>query len=655
MSNHAPTPIFETKRYRPDIDGLRAFAVLVVVAFHAFPPLLTGGFVGVDVFFVISGFLITGIILDGLGDGDFSFARFYAHRIRRIFPALIAVLLAVLGAAYMLLPPHDMQEIAKQVMGGAGFASNFVFWKEAGYFDGASATKPLLHLWSLGIEEQFYILWPLLLFLSKRMRAPAALAIALIAASSLVFNFYAAMHNTVADFYSPFSRAWELALGGLLACSDRSKTAFKIRNRYVDTQAAFGIALIVFSCIGISPQDIYPGWWAQCPAFGAALLISAGPKAWFNRNILARRWVVAIGLISYPLYLWHWPLLAFARIFQLPEYSVPAAVILSFLLAWFTYYVIERPIRFGPRSKTKLVTLCALMALAFAGGCALYRNVEVGSYTGDPMAWPFWSDSACEQKYGMTPCETNSALPNIMILGDSHANQLYPGFAYTTPTTSVLSAGTCLPLAGIFLRTERNGAENPCEKNDFLTANVMILRNNPQIKTVIVSARWRHVLSGQIQNPTEHELWGGVKLFSGIPGEKESSQTELIDRGLTRTLQYLSDNNYKIIFMRGQPEIDEDIENYCHLRDKPSPNCTVPRAEFNKQRAKEDQMMALMQKKFPEMKVYDPADDLCDKTQCYLIRDGQMIYRDNHHFSVAGSIFLVGRLKAWMAKNNLLP
>ena len=204
-------------KYRPDIDGLRAIAVLAVIGFHAFPGWIKGGFIGVDVFFVISGFLISSILFSSLETERFSFLSFYNHRIRRIFPALALVLATCLIFGWFALLPNEYMELGKQVVAGSGFAANILFWRQSGYFDVATELKPLLHLWSLGVEEQFYIVWPVLLWLAWKKRFNLLSITVLIAVASLIYGFAAAINNTVAAFYSPASRTWELLLGALLA------------------------------------------------------------------------------------------------------------------------------------------------------------------------------------------------------------------------------------------------------------------------------------------------------------------------------------------------------------------------------------------------------------------------------------------------------
>jgi len=315
--------------YRPDIDGLRAVAVLSVIAYHAFPNLLTGGFVGVDIFFVISGFLISSIIFNGLEQHRFSFVEFYARRIRRIFPALALVLVCCLGYGWLVLLPDEFRQLGKHTLAGAGFVSNLVLNSEAGYFDTAAELKPLLHLWSLGIEEQYYIVWPLLLIFAFKRGNNLRWLIVAIVMLSFSINLAKIGRHPVSAFFLPQSRFWELLVGSSLAylavfkqaplfASWRNQFAARLpiglQSEIHNLRAIAGGLLIMAALFGLDRTQPYPGWRALLPTLGALLVISAGPAAWVNRNILAHPAMVFVGLISYPLYLWNWPLLVFPRI-----------------------------------------------------------------------------------------------------------------------------------------------------------------------------------------------------------------------------------------------------------------------------------------------------------------------------------------------------
>jgi peptidoglycan/LPS O-acetylase OafA/YrhL len=356
-------------KYRPDIDGLRAFAVLSVVLHHAFPNGVPGGYVGVDVFFVISGFLISSILFAELGEHRFSFLAFYGRRIRRIFPALALCLAAVSTYGFISLTPTELAQLGQHVFFGAGFLSNIALWYETGYFDTAATLKPLLHLWSLGIEEQFYILWPVLLWAAFRTKAKVGLILAMLFMVSFGINVVLSTTNVSDDFYLPISRFWELMAGAALAWLGQAAVAPNVRSLI----AYAGVAALLTSVALFTPEIRFPGWVASLPVAGAAAVIFAGPDATLNRIFFSNRAAVSIGLLSYPLYIWHWPLISYAYIIRLGKPPTPlmatALLAASFLLAWATYRFVEYPIRFGThrRRRTQIVAIC----LAALGSCGL--------------------------------------------------------------------------------------------------------------------------------------------------------------------------------------------------------------------------------------------------------------------------------------------
>ena len=305
-------------KYRADIDGLRAIAVLSVVCFHAFPALLKGGFIGVDVLFVISGFLISTIIFDNLERDSLSFVEFYSRRIKRIFPALLLVLTACFAFGWFALLADEYKQLGKHIAAGAGFVSNFVFWNESGYFDNAAETKPLLHLWTLGIEEQFYIVWPLLLWAAWKGRFNLLTLTLVIASISFALNIKGLHADAIATFYSPQTRFWELLTGSILAyvtlykpnvgATKRqklnthlnaiiyTKSAQTNENTLRNVQSILGATLIGAALLIITKERHFPGTWALLPTLGAVLIISAGSQAWLNRVLLSNRLLVWFGL-----------------------------------------------------------------------------------------------------------------------------------------------------------------------------------------------------------------------------------------------------------------------------------------------------------------------------------------------------------------------
>jgi len=371
------------RRYRPDIDGLRALAVVLVMFFHAFPPRVPGGFVGVDVFFVISGYLISGIILSAKAAGRFSYAGFYARRIRRIFPALVILLAALLAGGWFLLYADDYARLGYHAAAGAAFASNIAFWREASYFDVAAELKPLLHLWSLGVEEQFYLVWPVLLVIASRWRRGPLIATLAIGTASFLIAIWTVRIDRTPAFYAPWNRFWELLAGATLACIEADSALdvwmqrLMSRPRLADAASLCGLVMIGAGVVLIDSTRVFPGLWVLLPVIGTVLLIVAGPVAMINRAILSPAPVVWVGLISYPLYLWHWPLLSFAHLLlgDIPPWWLRLILLAtSVLLAWITYRVVERPIRFGARGGRAVPALGLVMSVVCAAGVVVYSR-----------------------------------------------------------------------------------------------------------------------------------------------------------------------------------------------------------------------------------------------------------------------------------------
>lgn len=363
--------------YRPDIDGLRGLAVLSVVAYHFDIGRLPGGFIGVDIFFVISGYLITDIITSHLNSGSFSFIGFYRRRIRRIFPALLLVLAAYFVVAFFTLTSSEafsvtettFQNICWAVLAGAAFFTNFAQLHDTNYFAQTAASSPLLHLWSLSIEEQFYIAWPLLLFGIRTIRTKYLPFIVAVLAISFCINVLTVHAEPMIAFYSPFSRAWELMLGAALAC-----LPLETLDRFLgssNARSAVGLLVIVLGLFVINWKSMFPGWWALLPTVGTALVISADRDAFANQHIFGGKFLVWIGLISYPLYLWHWPALLlyqkYAALLATTSFGRPAlkatAVCCAIGASWLTFRFVEVPVRFGKwRSPHPTVGIALIMA-----------------------------------------------------------------------------------------------------------------------------------------------------------------------------------------------------------------------------------------------------------------------------------------------------
>jgi peptidoglycan/LPS O-acetylase OafA/YrhL len=498
-------------RYRPDIDGLRAVAVMAVLAYHAFPRLVPGGFAGVDIFFVISGYLISGIIYQRMLENRFSIATFYARRILRIFPALIVVVLATFIAGCFVLSAAQMEALGANIAGAAAFVQNFVLREQiVGYFDPGADRLPLLHLWSLGIEEQYYIAWPVTLLLIARWEARLVAIVAAVALASFLACVLTPSLDAALAFYSPLTRAWELFAGSALALWQGKRFVGSYLSDGGFQQYGTVVAIAALSGIGVAfwafnAGTSWPGFFTLVPVLAAAALI-ATTNTFVHRRLLSARPMVFVGLISYPLYLWHFPLIAYAKL-QYGE-GMPAPVtcgllVVSALLAWLTYRFIERPLRFGkPPIRLKTATLLAGMAATGLIG------IVAGSTRGLPVrfpqliqpfmlsgseTWMHWRRSKCllllQPASDFAPeCAGNGRHPLLMIWGDSYGAALYPGLLHFAAErgydVAQYTASACPPLIGYTL------LERPfCKSiNDDVLERIKLLHPD----TVILDATWGH-------------------------------------------------------------------------------------------------------------------------------------------------------------------
>ncbi|MYN44006.1 acyltransferase family protein [Pseudoduganella sp. FT93W] len=627
--------------YRSDIDGLRALAVLAVVLYHAFPTLLPGGFAGVDIFFVISGFLIGGILLDGIARGGFSFAEFYARRVRRIFPALLIVMSACLAFGWFSLFPDEYKMLAKHVLGGAGFVSNYVLWNEVGYFDTAAETKPLLHLWSLAIEEQFYIVFPALLLLARRRPMLLVLGMALV---SFALNVGGVSHYASATFYSPASRLWELLLGTMLAYQLRQRkdpsstsVAGERTQRALGSsgpsalQSILGLVLLAGAMLVLRAERHFPGWWALLPTLGALLVISAGPQAWCNRVLLSNRLMVGVGLISYPLYLWHWPLLAFARIVEsgLPSVRIRVVAVLAALgLAWLTWFMLERPMRRPRYGRRKVGALCAAMLLLAPGAGLLYRYdglptrasvVDSARQQQDLIFTPDYRNAeVCMARYGFVGalqyCQLDQPqqAPTVLLLGDSHAGHLVDGLRsyYRSRGENLWYLQTRLPFVGV------PPGDDILQKETIRMMELAL--HTPGIRTVILSTAYKLAPS--------------------------TATGRVAYDALRNTLRQFLAQGKQVVFVNDVPALDFDPR-ACLRRagvasSQTRTDCAIPRSQFEHNVAEHAAALRAVLKEFPAVQLFDSAAPLCDAERCHAMLGQTLMYRDTHHLSASGDAYM---------------
>lgn len=673
--------LLPSHQYRADIDGLRAIAVIAVVIFHAFPTVLKGGYVGVDVFFVISGYLISSIIFNGLNSGTFSFAEFYSRRIKRIFPALILVLTTCYVFGWFALFAEEYKQLGKHIASGAGFISNFVLKGEAGYFDNVAETKPLLHLWSLGIEEQFYLVWPALLYFAWRVRTNLFILTLGIFTLSFISNVSLINVDRVEAFYSPVSRFWELLVGTVLAYlslykrdtvsrfiqTNAGKALFRNTETLRNVASTTGFVLILLASFKLTKGKAFPGWWAIIPTVSAYLLISAGPNAWVNRKVLSHPFLVWCGLISFPLYLWHWPLLSFARIV---ESTTPSpliritAVTLSIGLAWLTYRFIERPIRFGKYGRTKVSALCLMMVLiGYIGystyqhdGLALRSTVKPFHDNRDQLKRTPDIDSQCKafinNDVPLFPyCRYNAAggTETVAIIGDSHAHAAFPGFselmAEQGKNALLLANSSCPPFLGAVTgETEKEKGE--CDARIKALINTLIEKHS--IKTVIISTRGPIYISGNGFGEAEKHYRN--KPIQSLNKTSDVTSPDIIfGDALQRTVNALNQAGKKVYVLLENPEIGVDPAGCLNrpFRENKALNCSVKTSAVLDRQAAYREIIGSLK----GITVIDPINAFCRNEVCTPFSAAKLLYADDDHLSVEGSRFQAREVLIPVIKN----
>lgn len=663
-------------KYRPDIDGLRALAILPVVAYHAFPRYAPGGFIGVDIFFVISGYLISLILFKSLANSSFSFSEFCAHRIKRLFPALLLVTSACYLFGWFTLLPEEFKQLGKHIAAGLGFVQNIVLWKEAGYFDVSSELKPLMHLWSLAVEEQFYLTYPLFLWLLWKARANLLGAIVVLCVASFLLSTRGVNADATKAFFSPQTRFWELLFGSILAYVHSFaawKPSFTRRVHawlfwlfhrlpwrapasnegraalLASILSVLGLLLIAYAVANYHSGLAYPGPRALAPVIGATLLIIAGPQAWVNRHILCNKAVVWIGLISYPLYLWHWPLLSFARIIeaQTPSRAIRiAAVAASFVLAALTYYFVEKKIRHARAGGMKVAILCLLaVMIGYAGYNAYSRHgyqFRVKQHTlisqgiGD---WSYPSGLQTSKFQDLTIYTNSEKPPEVIFFGDSHIEQYGPRVVELTKTgkaksVTFMARGGCPPIPFV---DEHN--QNVCA--GFFNKFWPYLQQNPSIKSVIISACFNCYFIFQAEPPASaadrlsyyFKKDAVSEDFRGGNGKNAALQ-ELVD-----FTQEIVAKGYQVYVLMDNPRDDRfDPANLIKSENGGRPLFLTSSKENYASSFPADKKQAGLES---DMKmrlantgavILSQADLVCPREICTPLDDsGRPIYKDSHH------------------------
>ncbi len=625
-------------KYRSDIDGLRTLAVMPVIFYHAGMTLFSGGYVGVDIFFVISGYLITSIIVRELDEDRFTIANFYVRRVKRIFPALYFLLAFTFILSFFSLMPAHFEGFGKSVVSTVLFGSNILFWQESGYFDAQAETKPLLHTWSLGVEEQFYIFFPLMLMLIARYGSKKYIRFALtLFVISFGLSVWGTKTHPEAAFYLIPYRTWELMLGALISLGFFPKTE-KLLN--INLMSLAGFIMLCVSIFTFKPSTPFPGYAALLPCMGTALIIMA--QGGIVNQILSLKPVVWIGLLSYSLYLWHWPLFALRNYWEsanIPEFytSDYFLIFLTFAFASFSYYIVEKPLRVKKIQNKKLFfryTYAVMAAGCVFGALVIFTDGIPQRIPEDVAKLAYVPNSKFKTKacYELPESAikagkycglgTEKVKPKFALWGDSHALALSDGIdklAKETGTGGVfMSTSACPPLLGL-AGTDRAKA-NACIETNLAVGEV--LANDRHIKKVILVCRW--------------------KKYTDTPARVEEFR-----QALERTLDRLKGK--EIYFVLDNAEADFDVprelaKNALLKAYLPalasSSQMNIPLETYEKENSP---LLTLLQyyedmDRFTVVPLYKA---LCAEKGCITEHDGRALYYDDDHLSVFGAEYAV--------------
>ena len=627
--------------YRREIDGLRALAVLPVILFHAGFETFSGGFVGVDVFFVISGYLITTIILTELEQGKFSIVNFYERRARRILPALFLVMLVCIPFAWLYLPSSDYKYFSQSLVAVSIFASNILFWLESGYFDAAAELKPLLHTWSLAVEEQFYVLFPLFLLLFWRLGKRWILVmLGLVFVASLAVAQWGAYTKPATAFYLLPTRGWELLIGAFAAFYLSQGNRKDFDKSVSEFGGWLGVALILYAVFAYSKATPFPGLCALVPTLGTVLVILFATQQTTVGKFVGNKAFVGVGLISYSAYLWHQPLFAFARHRNLSDQNHIIFLIfsaLTLLLAYLSWRYVETPFRAKNEfSRTKIFILSLTGSVVFASiGYLGHIKDGFSSHHSSTQS----SDSKLTDK-------------NFIVLGDSHGDHLISGLtSITTGTVQNFTSAGCIPFRNVD-RYDSRFVSGDCAKkiNAWLD---QIIDDDPSAIIVLNSMGPVYIDGTSFKGKAFARVTGlGVEL---ITDKTITDRSKVFEIGLRQTLTELSKlKNSKLVFAIDVPELG--IDHGCSrnakeykfgdfvLRDLVSSadpkNCFVYKSDYDKRVTAYKNLVSLVFAEFPDVILFDPTDSFCDASLCKGFDPVfGFLYRDVDHLSDSGSRF----------------
>ncbi len=646
-------------RYRRDIDGLRALAVIPVVLYHARLGPFTGGFIGVDVFFVISGYLITSLITEEMRQDKFSIIKFYERRVRQILPALFLVILCTCAAAAWLMMPGQFDNFGKSVASTSIFSSNILFWRQAGYFAAPAADKPLLHTWSLAVEEQFYIAFPLLLFVIRRW-LKGGWVVWLVPAAMISFAvcLWGTTHKPEATFYLAPTRAWELLVGSLLALETVPELGHRL---WRELAGLVGLGLVAWGVVTFTPQTSFPGANGLFPVGGAALIIySGGGGETIVSRLLSTKVLVAIGLISYSLYLWHWPLIVFVsswNIFELSSIQMGAVVAASFVLAALSWKFVELPFRRkgGVFQPPYLFGSAAGVMLCFAGfGLAVHFSnglphrlpalaaqlAATSSAEDDPLRDKCVAGyrQLIAAEYAVANCVYGADVePHYAVWGDSHAEALIGmlGRLARKHGEAAVFFGKpgCPPVYGVEARGVPECAPHNTDVFKELVAN-------KKLRTVVLVSRWSAFLRGWSWDlgPVDNAGQAPLLTDSSKSNLDLDKRRALFSAAMKETVDGLTAAGKRIVLVYPIPETGYDVPKVLArivLEGGDPGSFTRPAEYYRRRNAFVFRTLESLGSPDKVVRVY-PNRRFCGEEECIVYKDGQALYRDDDHLKSFG-------------------
>jgi peptidoglycan/LPS O-acetylase OafA/YrhL len=671
-------------QYRPDIDGLRAIAITAVVAFHAGLKGVTGGFIGVDIFFVLSGFLITSMLFkEAELTGKINLQEFYARRVRRLLPASSLVLVVTIILAYFFLIPigDEQLKFARSAIATAFFVSNIYFWKSSGgYFDGPSDQIPLLHTWSLSVEEQFYLVWPILLIgivrfailKGLKLRNLVLLTLAVMFTGSLGTSIWLSAESPSAGFYLLPSRIWELAAGAMAGVFLYKRGLNKSLNArwFAEFLSLAGLSAIIIGIIYFDATMTFPGWVALLPVSGTVAVVIAGSLSYKNSvsRMLSTKPMVWIGKLSYSWYLWHWPLLVFTKInnFGHSDLSINLVIVFfALLLAFLTYYFVENPIRHNKpwAFKTQkgslnlgagmmvfaVATVVSLLAVRTqAQETVLSKQVDYAYLDFSPLRFTCSRNGSNPlEVLNKTACEmgNKTAAETIVVWGDSHSDHWMPLLVDYFKNYRIIqySMPGCPPLIG----NANPHVENCRAFNDLVAESIKL---NTSVKGVILAARWSaYTGSPAIQNKQKSDS----PIYFDASATSTEDALSILNISLERTLKTINTNNLKILVMGATPEFKYPVP-ACVFRKSPE-YCQSTRAENDIYREKVMKVLRDTIAKQPGVRLADGYEALCDSQYCPVVKNERIFYSDGDHLTGSGAKHTLSSMQtefAWFAQSQ---